>query len=116
MDLRNKDIPGRKMAKALDRAGIVTNCNSIPGDTASPFNPSGLRIGTPAVATRGMREEQMAVIAELINRVAENIDKESVIESVGKDSLMLCSEFPVPEHFIISSKSGPQYLSAGSQE
>ena len=113
MDLRNKGIPGRKMAKALDRAGIVTNRNSVPGDTAPPLNPSGLRIGTPAVTTRGMREEQMAVIASLINRVAENIDKESVIESVGKDALMLCSEFPVPEHFIISNRTGPRYLSAG---
>ena len=112
IDLRNKGIPGKKLAKALDRAGIVTNYNTVPGDTAPPFNPSGLRIGAPAVTTRGMREEQMAFIADLIDQVADNIDKDSVIEAVGKKALLLCSEFPVPDHFIIPSRMGPHYLQA----
>ena len=112
IDLRNKGIPGKKLAKALDRAGIVTNYNTVPGDTAPPFNPSGLRIGTPAVTTRGMREEQVAVIADLINQVTENINRDSVIEEVGKKALLLCSEFPVPDHFIIPSRMGPHYLQA----
>ncbi len=100
IDLRNKNIPGKKMAKALDRARIVTNYNTIPGDTAPPMNPNGVRIGTPAISTRGMKEPEMAQIASFFNRVAENIDNESVIEEVGKDVLLLCSQFPVPEHFI----------------
>ena len=100
IDLRTKNTPGKKLAKALDRAGIVTNYNTIPSDPAPPFNPSGLRIGTPAVTTRGMKEEQMEVIADLINKITENIDNESVIEQVCKESLLLCSSFPVPESFI----------------
>ncbi len=105
IDLRNKDIPGKKLAKALDRARIVTNYNSIPNDPAPPFNPSGLRLGTPAVTTRGMREEQMEDIARFIKTVAENIDDESVVDQVGKDVLLLCSRFPVPDHFIIPQKN-----------
>ena len=104
IDLRNKNIPGKRLAKALNRAGIVTNYNSIPGDPAPPFNPSGVRIGTPAVTTRGMKEEQAEQIAGLINRVVDNIDNEAVIEDIGKEALLLCSQFPVPDHFIIPGK------------
>ena len=116
IDLRNKGIPGKKLAKGLDRAGIVTNYNTVPGDTASPFNPSGLRMGTPAVTTRGMREKHMAVIARLINQVAENIDNDSVIEAVGKEALLLCSECPVPDHFIIPNRADPHYLLSSDEE
>ncbi|MFH1716165.1 MAG: serine hydroxymethyltransferase [Planctomycetota bacterium] len=111
IDLRNKNISGKKLAKALDRARIVTNYNSIPSDPAPPANPSGLRIGTPAITTRGMKEEQARQIADLINKVAENIDNESVIEEVGKEALLLCSHFPVPDHFIIPNKNNS--ISAG---
>jgi glycine hydroxymethyltransferase len=100
IDLRNKNIPGKKLAKALDRARIVTNYNSIPNDPSPPANPSGLRLGTPAITTRGMKEDQAREIARLINKVAENVDNEAVIEEVGKESLLLCSQFPVPDHFI----------------
>jgi glycine hydroxymethyltransferase len=106
IDLRNKGIPGKKFAKALDRARIVTNYNTVPGDPAPPFNPSGLRLGTPAITTRGMKEDEARQVAAFIHRVAENIDKETVIEEVGKEVLMLCSQFPVPEHFIIPNKNG----------
>ncbi len=105
IDLRNKGIPGKKLAKALDRARIETNYNSIPNDPAPPFNPSGLRIGTPAITTRGMKEEQARQVAYFINKIVENIDKEAVIEEVGKEVLLLCSQFPVPEHFIIPGKN-----------
>lgn len=101
IDLRSKEIPGKLFAKALGRAGIVTNYNTIPNDPAPPFNPSGLRIGTPAVTTRGMKEEQMDLIAATFKKVAENIDNEAVLEQVRKDMLLLCSNFPVPDHFII---------------
>ena len=116
IDLRNKGVPGKRVAKALDRAGIVTNYNTIPGDPAPPMDPSGIRIGTPAVTTRGMQEEQMAVIAGLINRVVENIENEAEIEAVGKKALLLCSEFPVPGHFIIPGDRTPRYMRSVSAE
>ena len=105
IDLRNKGIPGKKFAKALDRARIVANYNTIPNDPAPPFNPSGLRIGTPAITTRGMKEEQAEMIAGFIQKIAENIDNETVIDEVGKDALLLCSQFTVPDHFIIPNNN-----------
>ncbi len=105
IDLRNKNIPGKKLAKALDRARIVTNYNTTPMDPTHPSNPTGLRIGTPAITTRGMKEQQAEEIAALINKVAENIENESVIEEVAREALLLCSQFPVPDHFIIPNKN-----------
>jgi glycine hydroxymethyltransferase len=101
LDLRNKSVSGKQLSKALDRARIVTNYNTIPNDPAPPANPSGLRIGTPAITTRGMKEDQAIEIATYINRIVENIDNDSVIEEVSKEVLLLCSSFPVPDHFII---------------
>jgi glycine hydroxymethyltransferase len=115
IDLRNKNVPGKKLAKALDRAGIVTNYNTVPSDPAPPGNPSGLRIGTPAITTRGMKEKECELIASLINKVVENIDNESVIEEVAKESLLLCSQFPVPEHFIIPNKENLEALRASDR-
>ena len=108
IDLRNKNVPGKKVAKALDRARIVCNHNTIPDDPAPPFNPSGLRIGTPAMTTRGMKEEQAVQIADFINKVVENIDNESVIEEVSKEVLLLCADFPVPDHFIVPNNKSPK--------
>lgn len=105
IDLRNKGIGGKQLAKALDRARIVTNYNTIPGDPAPPFNPSGLRLGTPSVTTRGMKEDQMDEIAGFIKRITENVEDDSVIEQVGKEVLLLCSHFTVPDHFIIPPKN-----------
>jgi glycine hydroxymethyltransferase len=99
IDLRNKKLAGKPLAKALDRAHIECNYNSVPGDTAPPFNPSGLRLGTPATTTRGMKEEQMDQIALWIQTVAENLENESVIEQVGRQVQDLCRKFPVPEIF-----------------
>ncbi len=105
IDLQNKNIPGKKLAKALDRARIVTNYNTTPLNPSHPSSPSGLRIGTPAITTRGMKEEQAWQIATFINKVAENIDNETAIEEVGKEVLLLCSQFTVPEHFIIPNNN-----------
>ena len=115
IDLRNKNIAGKKLAKALDRARIVTNYNTTPLDPAHPANPTGLRIGTPAITTRGMKQEQAEQIATFINKVVENIDNESAIEEVGKEVLLLCSRFPVPEHFIIPNKNNPGALQAANE-
>ena len=101
IDLRSKGVAGKPFAKALDRARIVTNYNTVPGDPAPPFNPSGLRLGTPAVTTRGMKEEQMDIIAGFFKKIVENIASDTVIEQVGKEVLLLCSQFSVPDHFII---------------
>ncbi len=106
IDLRSKGVGGKKLAKALDRARIVTNYNTIPGDPAPPKNPNGVRLGTPAVTTRGMKESEMDLIAGYINTIVENIDDESVVEQTGKEVLMLCSSFPVPDHFIIPPNNG----------
>ncbi len=108
IDLRNKKVQGKPLAKALDRAKIVTNYNTTPMAPDSPANPSGLRMGTPSVTTRGMKEEQMHQIAGFINKITENIDNESVIEEVGKEVLFLSSQFPVPEHFIIPNKDNQE--------
>ncbi len=100
IDLRSKGMLGKKLAKALDRAGVVTNYNTIPNDPAKPFNPSGIRIGTPAVTTRGMKEEQMEMIASTFDEIAANVEDDAVIESVAKKVKDVCGQFPVPDYFV----------------
>lgn len=94
IDLRNKNITGKDAQLRLEKAGITTNKNTIPYDPASPFNPSGLRIGTPAITTRGMKEDEMKTIASFINRVISN---ENECEKVRDEVRQLCSKFPLPK-------------------
>lgn len=94
IDLRSKNILGKDAAVRLEEAGIVTNCNSIPGDPNPPMNPSGLRIGTPAVTTRGMGKTEMAGIANMISKVVENPEN---IDSVLQEVRNLCKKFPIPQ-------------------
>jgi len=100
IDLRNKGLAGKPLAKALDRAHIVCNYNSVPGDTAGPFNPSGLRLGTPAITTRGMKEEQMDQIAAWIDTISRNLDNDDVISRIGQAVIELCRQFPLPDQFV----------------
>jgi glycine hydroxymethyltransferase len=100
IDLRNRGLAGKPLAKALDRANIECNYNSVPGDTAPPFNPSGLRVGTPSLTTRGMKEPQMEFVATWIKTVAENIDNEQAIAKVGNEVVAMCKQFPIRESFI----------------
>ena len=100
MDLRNKQISGKKFAQVLDLAGIVANCNTVPNDPAPPFNPSGLRMGTAAITTRGMKETAAEQVAAFINQVAENIDNESAIAKIKEEVLAFCSQFPLPQQFV----------------
>lgn len=100
IDLRNKGMAGKPLAKALDRAHIECNYNSVPGDTAPPFNPSGLRLGTPSLTTRGMKEPQMEMVAGWIKTIAENVENEQAIEKVGKEVVAVCKQFPVKESFV----------------
>jgi len=91
IDLRSHDITGKEAEKRLDEAHITVNKNTVPFDTASPFVTSGIRIGTPAVTTRGMKEEQMETIAEVIKIVIDENNIEKAAEMVKK----LTSDFPL---------------------
>jgi glycine hydroxymethyltransferase len=98
IDLTNKGIAGKPVAKALDRAGIVVNYNTVPDDPRSPFDPSGIRIGTPAITTRGMGAAEMTAIAEWMGQVVEAAvrEDESAIEAIAKETRELTAGFPVP--------------------
>ncbi len=92
LDVRNKGLTGKKAEELLESVNITTNKNTIPFDPESPFITSGIRIGTPAVTTRGMKEEEMKEIAEIMNlAVDENNDREEVKKKV----LDLCNRFPL---------------------
>jgi len=93
IDLRNKEMGGSEAADLLESAGITTNKNSIPYDPASPFKPSGLRLGTPAITTRGMKELEMKMIASWINTV---ITDKTKVEKVREEIRELCLKFPLP--------------------
>ncbi len=96
VDLTSKNIPGKPAAQALDRAGIVANYNAVPFDPRKPFDPSGLRIGTPAVTSRGMGKPEMAKLAEWIDRVVANHTDEAIITKVAAEVKELCAKFPAP--------------------
>jgi glycine hydroxymethyltransferase len=96
VDLTNKNIPGKKAAKALDAAGLVLNSNAVPYDTRKPFDPSGIRMGACAVTSRGFTEKEMIFIGEKIDQVindAENVELQIKIAAEVKE---LCSKFPAP--------------------
>jgi glycine hydroxymethyltransferase len=99
IDLTGKGVAGKPAAKALDRARITTNYNTVPFDPRKPFDPSGLRIGTPAVTTRGMGGREMERIAGWIEEVvdAAQRENEAVIERVAKEVTELALAFPIPD-------------------
>lgn len=96
VDLRPKDLNGKDAQETLDRAGITVNKNAIPFDTSSPFKPGGIRVGTPAVTTRGMKEEEMLEIAELVAEALNNRSDGDALENVRKKVVHLTSRFPLP--------------------
>jgi glycine hydroxymethyltransferase len=98
MDLTSKGIGGKPAAKALDRAGIETNYNTVPFDQRKPFDPSGLRIGTPAITTRGLREEHMAPLAAWMDDaiIAAAKDDESALDRIAAEVRDLLAGFPAP--------------------
>jgi glycine hydroxymethyltransferase len=93
IDLRNKGINGKQAEKALEDSGITVNKNAVPFDTQPPMITSGIRVGTPAMTTRGMKEKEMVIIAELIDRVISNIDNNQIKEQVLNDVKELCKQF-----------------------
>ena len=95
VDLTNRNISGKDAQEALDRAWITVNKNTIPFETKSPMVTSGIRIGTPAVTTRGMKEAEMATIAELIDRVLANLGATTVEARVRGEVQELTGRFPL---------------------
>ncbi len=95
VDLTNKGITGNDAEKALDRAGIVVNKNAIPFDSLPPTITSGIRLGTPCVTTRGMKESEMTEIADIIESVLNNSKDEKEIERLSQRVKELCNRFPI---------------------
>lgn len=98
IDLRlsHPNLSGKEAQDILDQANITTNRNTIPNDTRSPFQTSGIRLGTPAVTTRGMKEPQMHQIAESIATILNNLQNQSIISSTRQKIIDLCAQFPLP--------------------
>lgn len=96
IDLTNKDVTGKQAAKALDKAGIVLNCNAVPYDKRKPFDPSGVRLGLAAVTSRGFREAEVAKTAEWFSRAIDNFENDEVLESIAAEVKELCRKFPPP--------------------
>ena len=96
IDLRDHKNDGDFIQKALELAHITTNKNSVPLDHRSPFKPSGIRIGTPAITSRGMQKLESEIIANCIADILDNPDSDDNIESVKNTIHTLCIKFPVP--------------------
>ncbi len=95
IDLRNKDITGKDAEQALVKADITVNKNMVPFDTQSPFVTSGIRVGTPAITTRGLKEDDMAYVVDLIDEVITNYDNETVLEAVATKVNALMADRPL---------------------
>ena len=100
IDLSDKGITGKIAEKRLEEAGITTNKNMIPYDEKSPFITSGIRIGTPALTSRGMNDQEMILISELIDKVLSNIDNDNIIKEVNKEVIDLCKSFKLYENIV----------------
>lgn len=95
IDCRPLKITGRQGSEALAEVGIYTNRNTIPYDTGSAFEPSGIRLGTPALTTRGMKEEEMKLVGEIIVKILKNIGDENVKKEVRESVHGLVTKFPI---------------------
>ena len=95
IDLTNKNVTGKSAEKALEKAGITVNKNMVPFDKRSPFITSGIRIGTPAITTRGMSSDEMALIVQLIDDIINDIDNEDKINKTRSTVSSLCKSFPI---------------------
>jgi glycine hydroxymethyltransferase len=102
VDLRNKGVAGKDAEKALEVSGITVNKNMVPFDDKSPMITSGIRIGTPAVTTRGMKESEMQIIGDLIDKVIRNFGKETVYGDVRNEVKDFCKRFPLYPEFQMS--------------
>ena len=96
VDLTNKKVIGKKGAKALDAAGIVCNYNTVPYDPRKPFSPSGIRLGTPAITSRGMGDVEMRQIAKWIDAAIAHVNDESALKRIAAEVTEMCRKFPAP--------------------
>jgi glycine hydroxymethyltransferase len=96
VDLTNKKVIGKKGAKALDAAGIVTNYNTVPYDPRKPFSPSGIRLGTPAITSRGMGDAEMRQIAKWIDAAISQVNDEAALKRIAAEVTEMCRKFPAP--------------------
>jgi glycine hydroxymethyltransferase len=96
VDATSKGITGKQLAQALDRAGIVLNYNTVPFDPRKPFDPSGVRLGTPSVTSRGMGKTEMLRIAEWMDRVTNAPGDEAGLAKIAGEVKEVCSKFPAP--------------------
>ncbi len=90
------DMSGRDAQDVLDKIGLTTNCNSIPDDKLPPFRPSGLRLGTPAITTRGLKEDDMSKIADWMKQAITNHDDEKILQKLKKEVTTFSKQFPLP--------------------
>ena len=95
IDLRNKNLTGKKAQETLDKAHITLNKNAVPFDDKSPFVTSGIRIGVPAITTRGMKEDHMETVVEFIDRVLMNVDDQNLIGQVSDEVKEFMQQFPL---------------------
>jgi len=95
VDLTNRNVSGKIAAKALDKAGLELNYNSVPYDTRKPFDPSGIRLGTPSITSRGMGEAEMKLIAGWMDRVVAKPDDETAAKVLA-EVLEVTRKFPAP--------------------
>jgi len=95
IDLRNKNLTGKKAQETLDKAHITLNKNAVPFDDKSPFVTSGIRVGVPAVTTRGMKEAHMETVVSLIDKILMNADDETIIASVKSEVKEFMQQFPL---------------------
>lgn len=96
VNLNNKSVTGKQGEAALGKAGITVNKNTIPHDPRKPFDPSGIRLGTPALTTRGMKETEMGAIANFIDRAIHNADNDTELEKIHAEVKEMCKNFPLP--------------------
>jgi glycine hydroxymethyltransferase len=96
IDLQSKNVTGRKAAKAMDAAGIVCNFNTVPYDPRKPFSPSGIRLGTPAVTSRGMGDAEMRQIAKWIDAAIAHVNDEAALKRIAAEVTEMCRKFPAP--------------------
>jgi len=96
MDVTPRGLTGKAFAKALDRAGLECNYNTVPGDPRKPFDPSGVRLGTPAVTSRGMKEPEMSRIASWFHRVGEAVGQDEVLDRIAAEVREFTAAFPCP--------------------
>ena len=97
VDLRPRGCTGKEVQIACDKAGITLNKNMIPFDPEKPFVTSGVRVGTPAVTTRGMKEAEMVRIADFINRAVENKNDDAALAAIAKEVAEFTKAFPMPQ-------------------